>query len=145
MALFNTIDDNLAYINKALVATKDKQWVLKVTKTTESQRDVIMPQHIIDILPKNGKLVNINPARVSDRFIKAIKRLDIKRFRFHDLRHYSASVMHALGVPDEYIMKRGGWKSDSTLKTIYRGCMDDFEQEFTNITVEHFDALKVNL
>ena len=96
----------------------------------------------IDMLPKNGKLVNINPSRVSDRFIKYLKRLNMRRFRFHDLRHYSASIMHAIGVPDVYTMERGGWSSDHTLKNIYRGSMDDFSRKFTDITNEHFSTIQ---
>ena len=43
-------------------------------------------------------------------------------FRFHDFRHYSASIMHAIGIPDQYIMARGGWKTDTVLKAVYRKC-----------------------
>lgn len=66
----------------------------------------------------------------------------MQRFRFHDLRHYSASIMHAIGVPDVYIMERGGWSSDHTLKRIYCGAMDDFSQKFTNLTNEHFTTMQ---
>ena len=45
--------------------------------------------------------------------------------RFHDLRHYSASKMHAVGVPDQYIQGRHGWKTDYALKKIYRNELDD--------------------
>jgi integrase len=114
---------------------------LKTTKTTESTRDVELPQFVIDALPKKGKLVTIDPARVSDRFIKTLKKLNNRNFRFHDLRHYSASVMHAIGVPDVYIMERGGWKSDATLKKIYRGKMDDYQKKFTDVTNSHFENI----
>jgi len=53
----------------------------------------------------------------------------LPRFRFHDLRHYQASILHAMGVPDKYIMERGGWKTDSTLKNIYQHTMDAKRQE----------------
>lgn len=46
-----------------------------------------MPDFVINLLPKEGKLVQINPSCVSNRFIKYLKRLDMRRFRFHDLRH----------------------------------------------------------
>ena len=66
----------------------------------------------------------------------------MRYFRFHDLRHYSTSIMHAIGVPDVYIMQRGGWSSDMTLKSIYRGAMDDFSRKFTDITNEHFSNMQ---
>jgi hypothetical protein len=49
--------------------------------------------------------------------------------------------MHAIGVPDQYIMKRGGWSSDSTLKRIYRGSMDDYDKHFTALTNDHYQKL----
>ena len=139
-----TADDivgNSVIINKALIKNLNKEWVLKSTKTTESTRIVDLPQFVIDALPKDGPLVKIDPARVSDRFIKTQKKLNNRTFRFHDLRHYSASVMHAIGVPDVYIMERGGWKSDTTLKKIYRGKMDDYQRKFTDHTNRHFEDI----
>lgn len=128
-------------INKAMIKDVNGNWILKTTKTTSSTRTVEFPQFVIDVLPTEGRLVNISPSRVSDRFIKTLKKLDRRDFRFHDLRHYSASVMHAIGVPDVYIMERGGWKSDNTLKRIYRGKMDDYQRKFTDITNNHFSEI----
>ncbi|MCB7523198.1 tyrosine-type recombinase/integrase [[Clostridium] hylemonae] len=53
------------------------------------------------------------------------KQAGLNHFRFHDLRHYSASIQHALGIPDAYIMERGGWETDGTLKSIYRHTLKD--------------------
>lgn len=136
------VKGNTIRINKAMVLGNNKEWVIKTTKNTSSTRDVELPQFVIDILPKEGKLVSISPSRVSDRFIKALKCLNIHRFRFHDLRHYSASIMHAIGIPDVYIMQRGGWSSDATLKNIYRGSIEDFEKRFTQITNTHFETMQ---
>lgn len=140
-----TADDvigNVIRVNKAMVRATNGEWIIKQTKNTSSTRNVEMPQFVIDILPKEGYLVTINPSRVSDRFIKYLKRLNMRYFRFHDLRHYSASIMHAIGVPDVYIMQRGGWSSDVTLKNIYRGAMDDFSKKFTDITNAHFTDMQ---
>lgn len=49
---------------------------------------------------------------------------DGPKFRFHDLRHYCASIMHAIGIPDQYIMSRGGWSSDNVMKAVYRNVID---------------------
>ena len=139
-----TVDDvngNILIINKAMVKTIDNNWIIKTPKNTSSNREVKMPQFVIDMLPKQGQLVNINPSRVSDRFIKYLKKLNMRYFRFHDLRHYSASIMHAIGVPDVYIMERGGWSSDDTLKKIYRGSMNDYSNKYTNKTNKHFSKV----
>lgn len=59
--------------------------------------------------------------------------------RFHDLRHYYASALHAIGIRDQYIMKFGGWKSDSILKSVYRGTLDDFETEAVEKANAYFE------
>lgn len=46
----------------------------------------------------------------------------------HSLCHNAASIMHAIGAPDLYVMQRGGWSSDKTLKAIYRGAIDEYTQ-----------------
>ena len=58
--------------------------------------------------------------------------------RFHALRHYCASQLHALGMPDAYIMERGGWESDGVLKGIYRHTLSDYAERVIgqNVLIE---------
>ena len=138
------VEKNIIHINKTLVLNEQRVWVVKTTKTVSSIRDVDMPNYIIDLLPKSGNLVNLNPNQITHRFAKTLKTLDIHSFRFHDLRHYAASMMHAIGIPDTYIMRRGGWSSDTTLKNIYRGVMDDYMERFTAKAFDHIDKITLN-
>ena len=55
---------------------------------------------------------------------------------------YSASIMHALGVPDRYIMERGGWSTDKTLKAVYQHTMSDQAQEFNKRIKSHFEKMQ---
>ena len=66
-------------------------------------------------------------------------KLDVPYFRFHDFRHYSASIMHAIGIPDVYIMQRGGWSSDKTLKKVYRNALEDYNRTYTDQTINYFE------
>lgn len=57
-------------------------------------------------------------------FLKATeKKLGIPRFTMHKLRHYFASKMSAMNIPDADIMQMGGWETDHVMKTIYRHSM----------------------
>lgn len=123
----------------------NKDWVVKTTKTTSSIRDVDMPDNVIKSLPISGKLVNLNPSQITHRFSRTLKTLNIRPFRFHDLRHYAASMLHAIGVPDVYIMQKGGWSSDSTLKRVYRGVMDDYKEKFDKKAFEHINDITRNM
>lgn len=140
-----TADDvkgNVISINKAMVDKGNSEWVVKTTKTISSTRTIEMPEFVVRKFPRSGQIVDLNPDQVTRRFERAFKKLRISPFRFHDLRHYAASIMHAIGVPDQYIMQRGGWGSDRTLKAIYRGTIKDYEEKFTNMTLSHFDNIQ---
>jgi len=136
------IDGNTITIQRAMVDKGKDEWVIKTTKTVSSTRTVEMPQFVIDKCPKEGRIVNLNPDQVTHRFMRALRHLDVPSFRFHDLRHYAASIMHAIGVPDQYIMQRGGWSSDKTLKAIYRGTIKDYEEKYTDMTLSHFEGMQ---
>lgn len=136
------VNGNIISVNKAIVNKGNSQWVVKTTKTVSSTRFVEMPDFVIKKLPRSGRLVTISPDQVTRRFERAFPRLGIHNFRFHDLRHYAASIMHAIGVPDQYIMQRGGWGSDRTLKAIYRGTIKDYEEKYTNMTLSHFESMQ---
>lgn len=137
---------NTISINKAMVRVAKGEWTIKTTKTTSSTREVIMPQFVIDMMPTTGKLVDVGaPDNISNRFARAIRKLKLGNIRFHDLRHYAASIMHALNVPDQYIMQRGGWSSDKTLKQVYRGTIDNYEQKYVDVTLKHFETMQHEL
>ena len=46
-----------------------------------------------------------------------------------------------MGIPDAYIMQRGGWGSDAVLKNVYRHALEDKEAEMNNKANEHFSKL----
>lgn len=131
--------NNIVSVNKALVEDYRGKYSLKSTKTELSERDVVLPSFVIDALPTEGKIIDCYPAWVSEHFNHLLKDLGIPHFRFHDLRHYSASIMHFLGAPNETIMHRGGWSSDYTLNQHYRGNMSEYDKAFTDKLNEHFE------
>lgn len=139
----NDVCGKIITVNKAMVKNKYGEWLIKDTpKNLSSNRAVEFPSFVVDLLPLSGRLVTITPDTITEYFKTSLRKLDLPDFRFHDLRHYSASIMHAIGVPDVYIMKRGGWSDDTTLKKIYRNSLTDFEKKYTNETINHFDKMQ---
>ena len=136
------IHGNTITVSKSMVQGPDNQWYIKQPKTYGSYREIDFPDFVIDrIKDINGKIVNATPSRISGLFIKAITETDVPRFRFHDLRHYAASIMHAIGVPDQYILKRGGWISDNVMKSVYRNAIDSETVKQNKKINDHFKAL----
>lgn len=60
----------------------------------------------------------------------------------HGLRRYGASIMHSLGVPDAFIMQRGGWKNDYVMRSAYITALDDQQKKQTDIINAHFTELE---
>lgn len=126
-------------VNKALVQNEKDEWIIKAPKTFSSYRTIELPQIVINKFAGIcGNLVKLTPDQITSQFSDALKKYGLPHFRFHDLRHYQASILHALGVPDLYIMRRGGWKSANTLNKIYKHEIDAKRKEVIEMANHHF-------
>lgn len=138
----NHVSGQTIHVEFAIVLDEHNKWVKKSTKSYAGDRMILFPDFVINKLKNaKGQIVSLNPAQISDRFIDILKRAGISHFRFHDLRHYNASISHALGIPDQYIMARGGWASDNTLKNVYRHTMSDRTEQMNQTANSHFENL----
>lgn len=132
-------------INKAVVMDDNNVYVTKATKTTTSSRVLDIPDILLtelETLSQNtGTVLGLLPHNLSDGFRTALRRTQIK-CRFHDLRHYYASVMLMLGVPDKYAMERMGHSSNRMLKTVYQHTFNDKQTQITNALNSYFSETK---
>ena len=135
------IQGNVIHIHHSLVLGTDKQWHLKPPKTETSDRYIEAPAFVTDRIREIGHITNLNPHSITIMFQRVLDKNNINHFRFHDLRHYSASIRHALGIPDAYIMADGGWCSDKVLKSVYRHAMSDRRKEMSDKINSHFGEL----
>lgn len=138
----SNIDGNVVHVCKNMVLGENRKWIIKQPKTFAGDRYIDYPDFVAEKWKSlNGRIINLTPNNITDRFSVALEQAGLPHFRFHDLRHYSASIQHALGIPDAYIMRRGGWISDSTLKTVYRHALDDQVSAMDAIANKHFENL----
>lgn len=136
------IQGNTVTVSKSMVMGEDKEWHTKQPKTYGGYREIEFPSFVIDKMKGiEGRIIKAYPDQISNRFRRAVKFSGLPHFRFHDLRHYSASIMHAIGVPDQYIMARGGWSSDSVMKTVYRNVIDLESVKQNKKISRHFEKL----
>ena len=136
------ISGNVISVSKAMVWSDAGMWEIKQPKSKAGYREITLPRFVIERLtPAEGaeRVVNLVPTSITNFFAKALRRAGMPHFRFHDLRHYQASILHAMGVPDKYIMERGGWKTDSTLKNIYQHTMSDKRREIEEEICKRFE------
>ena len=113
-------DNNILSIDKAMVLGEDNKWFIKSTKTTAGTRKIYIPDSLIKEIEESNAIYNGHPSKLLYNLSRFLKQLGIPHFRFHDLRHFFASYAHSQGISDADIMASGGWKSDYTMKSIYR-------------------------
>lgn len=130
-------------INKAISNNSDGEWVIKGTKTYESKRTVDAPSWVIEKLKtaRDSGHTIMKPDRISADFARTCRKLGIE-VRFHDLRHYYASLMLSLGVPDKYAMKRMGHATPNMLKNVYQHLIDEKDNEVTRVLNLYFEGMQ---
>lgn len=140
-----TMDDirgNVLHVHADVVYGPDHTWTRKeIPKTFSSNRYVEMPAEVIDLIHKQGFITDLSPQALTNRNIRFLARHGFPSFRFHDYRHHMVSSLHAAGIPDAYIMQRGGWSSDHVMKAVYRHTLADHEAEAVQAALDHFHAL----
>lgn len=130
-------------VRRARIETENGFIIKDFLKNDTSHRQIIYPQFVIDAMQEctDEFLVNMTPQRLDVAFARARKRAGLPYFRFHDLRAYSVSIAHAIGIPDSYLMERGGWKTDHTFKQIYRRTISKENEEISAKLNDHFEKL----
>ncbi len=138
-----TSDDvhgNIITVNKSLVADDRGVWRVKAPKTFSSYREIEYPDFVINKIKNiEGKIVKITPSKITKEFLRLLRKNNIPEFRFHDLRHYAVSTLHAINVPDKYIMARGGWQTNYTMNNVYNHILKSKRDEMEEKIIEHFD------
>ena len=136
-------DFNAIYVHTDMVKGPDG-WVHKeMPKTDSSVRRIVLPKEVIEMIGTGDPedfIYPYTPNTLSQSFIRLRNDLGLK-CRFHDLRHYAASILHSIGCSDAFIMERGGWANDTTLKQVYRHSLSDKADEFTAQANSYFEKM----
>ena len=120
-------------VSKDMVMGPDKEWHIKPPKTSASRRIVVLPKEVCSRIKKLEELPELTPTTLTHRVTKFMK-VNGFPYHFHSLRHFCASYMHGIGVPDAYTMQRCGWENDKVLKQIYRHTLADQEKMYIKMT-----------
>ena len=137
------IKGNVIHVHRDIVYHDGGGYSTKSTaKTSRSNRYIEMPDDLIKEIMDRGYVTHYSPKMLRYEFKKLLSKCEVHDFRFHDLRHYCASTLHAQGLPDAYVMKRGGWATDATLKSVYRHTLADQDKIFTEMALNHFKNLQ---
>lgn len=129
---------NRIRIARTFVLDDSQTWVVKNSpKTQAGYRDVPLPRPLMasirSSIKEDGRIIHYTPASLHDAFRRLTRSLGFPPYKFHSLRHYFATSMHAQGIPDKVIAKIGGWEDVGTLQRIYQHATAGGIEEAGNI------------
>lgn len=119
----------------------------ETNKSAAGTRTVHMPPALSKLVEKRceeieeGKLFPLHPSNVLERFQKLLVKNGLPKYTVQSMRHCFAATLHSLGVPDKYIMKMGGWETDSVMKNIYQYAFEDEADKVEDQANKYFDSV----
>ena len=142
---YGDISGDAIYIHADMVTDEFNRYHYKdMPKTSESIRVAHAPDQVIELLGTGHQdeyVIKRPPYAITKAFIRLRNNLGLP-IRFHDLRHYYASIGAALGIPDIYISDFGGWRRGSpVLKSTYQNVLEDAGREYSDLLKGHFSEL----
>ena len=136
---------NTISINHAVVINDKNDFVEKTTKTAAGTRTIRMFPLVSDALktykethPDTGDYIAPRPNIISNQFPRLLKKHDLPHYRFHDLRHYTVSVMLSLNIPKKYIADYVGHESENMIDKVYGHIMASKKTSVEDQMQEYF-------
>lgn len=137
MALtWNDIDfeNNIINVRKANVHVSGTV-ISKTTKTKNSYRKIIAPRYVIERLSLYKSVGYVYPKKdgtaehggnYGKRFVRTLKKAGLPHTRFHDLRHFNATMMLKYGISDKEAAARLG-HSDINMTKKYQHILENMK------------------
>ena len=136
------LEKRIVYIRR----TYHPQYGFSEPKTKYSERPIVISsilataiaRHLEDTEGDPGDLLFSNKAggpinyhnMMTREFYPALKRADVRRIRFHDLRHTYAALMISLGLNIKFIQKQLGHASITTTMDTYGHLLPEVSEGF---------------
>jgi len=114
--------------------------IKETPKSAAGNRTIIYPAYVTDLIKSKGYITKLSMTYIYKKYRSVLDAAGLGKYRFHDLRHYSASFQIALGVLPQYVMDRGGWETEASMKR-YIHAMDKKRKELSEKTNSAFGDL----
>ena len=131
------ISGQTLHVTKAKVQNDKNEWVIKTTKTPKSKRDITIPKDVADTIKERNCAFEGYPSDINKVITTACKKLKIKHFTLHKLRHYFATKLLSENVDIITVMSLGGWASTAMLQKHYAHAVKEKEAK----ALEHINSI----
>lgn len=133
-------------ISKSVAIDEKNNLVIKAPKSKSGNRVLRgMERLVVSAVQQFGHqppqtVTSLSPSVITARYGYLRARLNLPG-RFHDLRHYAASVMAALNVPPKYAQERMGHATMDMLNRVYQHTMQKKADAVAQTISAHNEAL----
>lgn len=145
---WDKLNNNILKIRGAVVMDIDNKYVHKEeNKSISGTRDIILIDYASNRLNKiknkktEGSMSEMTPSGVLKGLKRLCRQLEIPEYTMHSLRHYHASTMLALNVPDKYAMEILGQNSPHMLKAVYQHTFSSEFLKINSLINEHYNSV----
>ena len=144
---YGDLKGNKLHVHADMIYGRDKKWTYKeYPKTEDSDRFALLPPDLVEMIGSGDPeeyIIGWVPGSITKRFEELCQELGIS-IRFHDLRHFFASVGGGvLNIPTLYLSQMGGWEnSGETMKRIYENKIINMQDKYAEKMNRYFAKLK---
>jgi len=120
------------------------KWIIKPPKSETSQRNIKIPEFVVLVIKEYLTTLKTVPERIcaeykpssySHHFKDLLYNNKLPHIRFHDLRHFNATLMMRYGVPDKIASGRLGHSQVQVTREIYQHVLPSMDDEASS-TIE---------
>lgn len=129
-------EKGILYVTLTKVYGKENAKVVqKRTKTTDSERVIYLPSHVLKLLKErksrsNSEFVStISTGKYRYHLQKMLKNANVELCTFHELRHIYSTLTSSLGIDATIRMANGGWSNEKIMDGNYRHTLTDNQIE----------------
>ena len=138
-----SIKGDLLYIDRVKIYAGGEDKIKPVAKNTTRNRGLTIPDYIkglIDMV-ETDELVPLSSKVIEYKFRKIMEKANLPHMTFHDLRHVAVSTMEMLNIPDKYKQERGGWKTDSIMRSTYIQTFNPIRKAFDKMIDDYYEQI----
>jgi integrase len=128
------------------------KWIIKDPKSESSRRKIKVPRFVIEVISEYLTSLKVVPERIcaeykpdaySKHFKKLLKNNELPHIRFHDLRHFNATLMMKYGITDKIASGRLGHSQVQITREIYQHVLPDMDEHASSILEDVFKNKKI--
>lgn len=134
---YDDIKDGYVSVTKAVVRDSAGKYREKAPKTYAGYRRVKVPKNVKIEGESGMPLTTLTPLALS----QACRRYSKGKFSIHDLRHFYASVLLLMGIPNKYAAKQMGHSGEGMLQRVYQHLFPNAVSDYDEAISDRFGDL----